>query len=273
MLVAAQPEAQWLDVKHDFKYDPPDLDPSREGRRRLNAEGVDVIQGGWTGPGALSEPLYTMGIKAPPPPLPPPPQPPCLARGQFRRKQREVRDSDAPGRTYQGKDQIVGVADSGLDRSHCVFTEDVPIGVTQPFANINSATNDWTSGMNTDHRKVISYYAHAGAGVDPGGRDHGTHVCGSVAGDSEEGSKYAGAAPEAQLSFFDIGPTPSTGGLDVPNNLQTTVFRHSYDTGARIHSNSWGSNTPTYTSFARDIDAFMADNDDFLVRGPACLAI
>ena len=98
---------------------------------------------------------------------------------------------------------------------------------------------------------------------DPGPRDHGTHVVGSVAGLSEEGPQEApGSAYEAKLTFFDIGVN---GGLTVPRNLQTTIFKHGYDTGARVHTNSWGANTADYTSNARDVDAFMYDNDDFLI--------
>jgi subtilisin family serine protease len=51
----------------------------------------------------------------------------------------------------------------------------------------------------------------------------------------------------------------------VPNNIETTIFKHGYDTGARIHTNSWGSNTPTYTPTARDADVFMDKHRDFVV--------
>eukprot|EP01051_Picozoa_sp_SAG22_P001912 SAG22_NODE_80_length_21788_cov_9.742542_1_plen_978_part_10 len=196
-----------------------------------NNAAVQVLQGGWSqtaGDAGLNTPFYEMGIT--------------------------------------GEGQIVGLADSGLDMQHCTFSEDGnPIEVTQPFPNVNSPTNDWTVDWDTNHRKVVSYYAHADAGVDAGGRDHGTHVAGSVAGSFEDGDgTFSGAAPDAQLTFFDIGVTGG-GGLDVPQDLSTSIFRHGYDTGARIHTNSWGSNNPGYTSFSRDVDKFMADNDDFLV--------
>ena len=112
---------------------------------------------------------------------------------------------------------------------------------------------------------MVSYYAHADDGPDPGPRDHGTHVVGSVAGLTEgvdPAAHDAGSAYDAKLTFFDIGVD---GGLTVPRNLQTTIFKHGYDTGARVHTNSWGANTADYTSNARDVDAFMYDNDDFLI--------
>ena len=37
----------------------------------------------------------------------------------------------------------------------------------------------------------------------------------------------------------------------VPNNLATSMLKQAYDAGARIHSDSWGSTTPTYTAYAR----------------------
>ena len=151
-----------------------------------------------------------------------------------------------------GEGQVIGCADSGIDRSHCMFSGDSgePATVTPPFADVNSPTNDWTTGMNADHRKIISYYAHADS--DPNGApnnpaapmDHGTHVAGTAAGHVEDGTQH-GQAFEAKLTFFDIG-TPN-GALDVPRDMENSILKHGYDTGARIHTNSWGSNTPTYS--------------------------
>lgn len=47
-------------------------------------------------------------------------------------------------------------------------------------------------------------------------------------------------------------------------DLRSQLFVHSYDAGAKLHSNSWGSRTPTYTSFSMDMDQFMYENDDFV---------
>ena len=37
------------------------------------------------------------------------------------------------------------------------------------------------------------------------------------------------------------------------------MLKQAYDAGARIHTNSWGSTTPTYTTYARQIDQFMLE--------------
>ena len=71
-------------------------------------------------------------------------------------------------------------------------------------------------------------------------------------------------APEAKLAFFDIG-RPGERGLRVPNDLATSFFPLAYSVGAKIHTNSWGSNTATYTASSRSVDRFMFDNQDFLV--------
>ena len=94
------------------------------------------------------------------------------------------------------------------------------------------------------HRKVVQYvaFADAVAGED---RDHGTHVSGSVAGKSPMGGTlgdYDGMAKDAKLAFFDIG-VAGAAGLRVPNDLARNMFPLAYTAGARIHTNSWGSNT------------------------------
>ena len=43
------------------------------------------------------------------------------------------------------------------------------------------------------------------------------------------------------------------------------MFPLAYTAGARLHTNSWGSNTAQYTATARSCDEFMFDNQDFLV--------
>jgi len=43
---------------------------------------------------------------------------------------------------------------------------------------------------------------------------HGTHVCGSILGNCLQNlTRLNGMAPEAQISFFDVGPLNSGGAL------------------------------------------------------------
>ena len=160
-------------------------------------------------------------------------------------------------RGIQGENQIVGVGDSGLAVKNCQFVDPGrPVGLVQTGTTLNDNA----------HRKVIQYVAYADGGAGDN-EDHGTHVSGSVAGKTPQGGKlgaYDGMAPEAKLAFFDIG-RPGERGLRVPNDLATSFFPLAYGVGAKIHTNSWGSNTATYTASSRSLDRFMFDNQDFLV--------
>jgi len=153
-----------------------------------------------------------------------------------------------------GEGEVIGVGDSGLDVGHCFF-EDAPGGTA---ANQN---------YGVDHRKVVAYRAYAD-GVATGLRDHGTHVVGSILGESStpgaEGAGEMGSAYKAKVSFTDIGPGDAPG-LAVPNDLVNNFFNIDYDNGARIHSNSWGANINAYTLPTQDVDEFMHEFDDMLI--------
>ena len=89
--------------------------------------------------------------------------------------------------------------------------------------------------------------------------NHGTHVCGSIAGDgANSNGTLRGMAPAARLTVLSMGPN-NTDGLSVPADLVTGVFTDAYNDGARIHSNSWGSNNNLgkYTAFSEDVDDFV----------------
>jgi len=148
-------------------------------------------------------------------------------------------------RGITGEGQVVGVADSGLAHKNCLFNE--------PGKPITVATG--ATFTDPTHRKVVQYVAFADgtAGED---RDHGTHVSGSVAGNASANggslNDYNGMAPAAKLAFFDIGE-PGARGLRVPNDLARNMFPLAYTAGARIHTNSWGSNTAQYTATSRSV--------------------
>ena len=74
----------------------------------------------------------------------------------------------------------------------------------------------------------------------------------------------------AKLAFFDIGEYVVSSGvkqskLRVPADLKVGMFPVAYNNTARIHSNSWGSESNKYDSLAQEMDSFMFDNDDMLV--------
>ncbi len=152
-----------------------------------------------------------------------------------------------------GAGQIVAVADTGLD----------------------TGVNDNT--MHADVRgRIAAMHAWWSLYGDSGAQDnngHGTHVTGSILGNgSRSNGKYAGMAPEARLVFQAMqydGAEPSMDGLFfIPTDL-SLLFQEAYNDGAKIHSNSWGSDDPTlygnYTSDSQYVDSFMWNNPDMLI--------
>jgi len=141
-----------------------------------------------------------------------------------------------PAFPFEGTDQIVGIADTGLDESHRDFAGRIVqcIGRGRP-----------------------------GDCTDPNG--HGTHVAGSVLGDgSESGGKLKGIAPKAKLVFQSLlDKQDGLGGL--PLELGE-LFEEAYAAGARIHNNSWGAATQsTYRISSNEVDEFVRKRPDMLV--------
>jgi PGF-pre-PGF domain-containing protein len=153
-----------------------------------------------------------------------------------------------------GAGEIVAVADTGLD----------------------TGVNDNT--MHADIRgRILALHAWWSVEGDSGAEDnngHGTHVTGSILGNGfQSNGKYAGMAPEASLVFQAMqydGPNPSMkdGGFYIPDDL-SPLFQEAYTDGAKIHSNSWGSDDPvlygSYTPDSQDVDSFMWNNPDMLI--------
>jgi subtilisin family serine protease len=166
----------------------------------------------------------------------------------------------------RGEGQIVGCADTGVDYDHCFFNDD-----TQPSF---SASHE----KSPSHRKILAYFSVDGADYQDEVGGHGTHVAGSIVGNTivvgsaeqqNTVSEYNGAAPQAKLVFHDIGA--SDGALKVNSPaLGATVLRPAYELGARIHSNSWGcSGGPSicnvYDGGAAAVDEFVWNNRDMVV--------
>ncbi len=153
-----------------------------------------------------------------------------------------------------GEDQLVAVMDSGLDYNSCWFRDG---------GNLPGPTN----------RKVHDYTVYGG-GVAYDGCDngHGTHVCGTLAGDQSYVNPgnydYNGVAYKAKLMMQDIGADDewacTVGTIAVPTTC-TPAYQDAYDAGARIHSNSWGGSENSYDSYAQGVDSFMWNNKDFLI--------
>jgi hypothetical protein len=144
----------------------------------------------------------------------------------------------------EGEGQVVAVADSGFDKGN--------------ITDVHPAFQD----------RVIKIYplGRPDSGDDPLG--HGTHVAGSVLGNyksDELGQTVAGMAPKARLivqSLLDDHLQLSGFKTDLHD-----LFRPPYEDGARIHTNSWGSEPGDcrYDSQAHDVDDFIWNHRDLVV--------
>jgi hypothetical protein len=108
---------------------------------------------------------------------------------------------------------------------------------------------------------------------------HGTHVVGTALGNgvnsgadpstNNYAGSYAGVAPKANLVFQSNANTNGTlfstsGDFNVADFH--TLYRQAYNSGARIHSNSWGAAVAgAYNADSRALDRFTWENQDMLV--------
>ena len=139
---------------------------------------------------------------------------------------------------YEGVNQIVGVADTGLDDTHPAFAG-----------------------------KIAGLIARGRPGdySDPDG--HGTHVAASAVGNDPGTAAGAlpikGAAPKAKLFLQSL--LDANGKLRLPVGL-ANLFDEAHRNKVRIHNNSWGARTRSaYTFTSEEVDEFVADHRDMLV--------
>ncbi|WP_432783371.1 S8 family serine peptidase [Pseudomonas corrugata] len=144
-------------------------------------------------------------------------------------------DAAVPGPT-QGKGELIGVADTGVDRTH--------------------------PDIGTRIKDVVLLATNAVEG-DPAG--HGTHVCGIIAGDGAASDhEILGVAPAAEL-FVQVLADASGRFSGIPVDLND-LFQEAYDKGVRIHNNSWGALAAgLYTIDAYEVDQFVHEHPDFLI--------
>jgi hypothetical protein len=154
-----------------------------------------------------------------------------------------------------GTGQIVGIADSGLDRNEDWFMHmNKGSGVVTAITDAEDVILPIV-GTVYPNNKIYAYWTMPGAEAYDNGSFHGTHTTGSIAGDRLKsiGSGPAGSvsspaahgydnddgmAPNAQILFDDIG---SNGGLTGSGSIP--MWQQAFAGGAAIHSNSYGSST------------------------------
>jgi PKD repeat protein/subtilisin family serine protease len=163
---------------------------------------------------------------------------------------------------YTGSGQIVAVADTGLGGGTAATAH-------AHLAGRVAAIFDWPA---SSAFRCYDAYPDGAQDVDSG---HGTHVALSVLGSGDAGGLGKGTAPGASLIFQSVEDYVNMKALcstypngyylvGIPNDIRQ-LFQQAYNAGARIHSNSWGSNA------AGDYTVDSANLDDFMWRNPAML--
>lgn len=143
--------------------------------------------------------------------------------------------NELAGTGYDGEDQIIGVADTGLD--------------TGSEATLHPDLQGQIKSLHALGRPGDARDLHG----------HGTHVAGSILGTgAASDGQYKGMAPGAKLVFHAIEDEDGGLATDVE-----TILNEAYEDGARIHSDSWGDDDEgeySYTSYL--FDQFLWEHPD-----------
>ena len=183
-------------------------------------------------------------------------------------------------RGLTGRGQVVALADSGLDANEAWFTRYDPGSGALVFVTPAQPTLPPAIGSKVVNAKVVANWVQPGAEpyetLDPCGNvaavQHGTHVAGTIAGDSgttatptsANADAGDGMAPNAQILFQDIGAD-----CLVVDDYAATL-RQAHAGGARIHNNSWGAATGNaYTGYDFDADDTAWALEDLLIVASA----
>ncbi len=161
-----------------------------------------------------------------------------------------------------GSGEVIGVADTGVDRYHCYFSEADGSSPVEPCTP-KHPTADFSK------RKIVQYIAYADTTDKQSG--HGTHVAGSAAGSTPTlSSGDPGMAYGAQIAVFDFGYSDTEHDFVSLQDIYINMLKPFYDTGSvRVETNSWGSLNTAYTSLDRDFDSFVYNHPDMLVIAAA----
>ncbi len=138
-----------------------------------------------------------------------------------------------------GNGEVIAISDTGLDTDHGDFNGRLRNPVFNLFGPDNSGA-DKNSG-------------------------HGTHVTATLLGDGSGDFLTQGMVPESTFNFYQL-EVDNSGQLARWGSLYQ-MFTHSWNNDARIHTNSWGSESLVgqYSADSRSADQFTYDYPAFLV--------
>jgi len=147
-----------------------------------------------------------------------------------------------PGLT--GKGQIVGIADSGVDKGS--------------MYDIHPDLKSDPGSM----PRIAMLKSYSGRDIPDDPLGHGTHMAATIVGSgAASNGKYQGIAPGASLYFQALLNEDNQ--LDIPEEIDT-LFRPAYAAGVRVHVNGWGKVQNTYSQRSAQIDEFVYKFPDFL---------
>ena len=146
-----------------------------------------------------------------------------------------------------GTNQVIGVADTGLD----------------------TGTN---GTLHLDIRnRLVSATSVSGRGRWHDQNGHGTHVVGCAMGNGRRSSGgIRGPAYEARLVMQStLQNNTAKSGISIPSDIET-MFQSAYNLGARVHNNSYGqgekgSPVNNYTAKCEGVDNFIFEHPDMTI--------
>jgi len=169
-----------------------------------------------------------------------------------------------------GVGQIIAIMDSGLDTDSCQFRYSADPGA-QTLAN--SILPPYSLITNPEN-KVTTYYVMPGADEYDENTLHGTAVTGCVAGDNyaalatlgDPGHDDSdGMAPGVQVVMQDVGTREFSSFPAVDFTSQMLMHKQAYDSGARVHNNSWGGYSSFYDNTSFEVDQMIWRFNDYTV--------